>query len=54
MARDCSIGRQRAVEIAVGGLQVAELVQAHRQVALPAGVARVGVGEALADSEDCS
>jgi hypothetical protein len=42
---------QRGGEIALRLLHVADLVVAHRQIALPAGIAGVGFGQPLSDGE---
>ena len=51
MARQSLIRFQRVGQIALGHLHVADLVVRYRQVALPSGVAGVGLRQALPDGE---
>ena len=51
IARARLVGASAAAQVALGDLHVADLVVADREVALPAGVAGVGGGQALADRQ---
>ena len=51
MARLSRIGLQRLGELALRHQHVADLVVRDRQIALPAGIAGVGLGQALGDGE---
>ena len=51
MARAVAVRLQRAGEVALRDLHVADSVVRHREIALPAGVAGIGVRQARADRE---
>ena len=51
MARLVAVGLERAGKVALRHLHVADLVVRHRQIALPAGVAGIGLRQPLSDGE---
>ena len=51
MASDGAVALQRPRQVALVPQHVADLVVRHRQVALPAGIAGVGLGQTLGDGE---
>ena len=46
-----AVGFERARQVALGHQHVADLLVRHRQIALPAGVAGIGLSQALGDGE---
>ena len=51
MARLVAVGFQRTRKVALRHLHVADLVVQHRQIALPVGVAGIGLRQPLHDGE---
>ena len=46
-----AVARQRGGQIALGNLHVADVFVRHRQIALPARVARIGLGQPFSDGK---